>query len=267
MKAQTRHRNKTVIYFWLKTKIIWTAHYKGNVKIFSPRLSDHFHTVHLACTQESPSNERTETNTLNKRQHKPISKRKREEKTTKKIKNPSSNKKKTKNKNNDCTVTKYFGLVLGHAVGRWVAWRQQRRRHKRCENQLRSSLKGSTFPPFSRFCNRIKLAGWGFSCVGGLQGESKWLLTTIKSAVRWNLSSTCEILTAFRRKLKTAHFLTTGLCTDAFPPSLPSPIFVPDHPHSGPTPSLPTPHYVPFHFQKSFNNHLQTYKKQKKCAR
>lgn len=43
--------NKTVIYFWMKTKIVWTAHYKGIFKIFSPRLSDHFHTVHLACTQ------------------------------------------------------------------------------------------------------------------------------------------------------------------------------------------------------------------------
>lgn len=32
-----------------ETKIVWTAHYKGIVKIFSPRLSDHFHTVHLAC--------------------------------------------------------------------------------------------------------------------------------------------------------------------------------------------------------------------------
>lgn len=29
---ERRPRNKTVIYFWLKTKIIWTAHYKGKVK-------------------------------------------------------------------------------------------------------------------------------------------------------------------------------------------------------------------------------------------
>lgn len=58
-KDTWRHsHNKTVIYYlffccchWLKTRIVWTAHYKGIVKIFSPRLSDHFHTVHLACTR------------------------------------------------------------------------------------------------------------------------------------------------------------------------------------------------------------------------
>lgn len=118
-KNTQRHSlNKTVIYFWPKTKIVWTAHYKGIVKIFSPRLSDHFHTVHLACTrhllQTKEKQEEKKTNSK-VRSNKPKKKKK------KKSKSPSPSSRRM----TDCTITKHFGLVLSHRERNRIAWRKQ----------------------------------------------------------------------------------------------------------------------------------------------
>lgn len=104
-KDTWRHsHNKTVIYYlffccchWLKTRIVWTAHYKGIVKIFSPRLSDHFHTVHLACTRYL----------LQMKEQK-----KREAHLPKK-----------KRKMTDCTITKQFGSKPQREMPR-ACWQQ-----------------------------------------------------------------------------------------------------------------------------------------------
>lgn len=112
-KIRTHSLNKTVIYFWLKTKIVWTAHYKG-IKIFSPRLSDHFHTIHLACTRQLLQIQEKQKNTLNKRRNKPISKEKKRKSRSPSCKNMT-----------DCTITKYFGLVPSHRERNRIVWRQQ----------------------------------------------------------------------------------------------------------------------------------------------
>lgn len=112
-KAWQHSLNKTVIYFWLKTKIVWTAHYKGIVKIFSPRLSDHFHTVHLACTHNLLQMKGKQKRILNK---------------------PVCNKKKKEEKIHwSCRkMTEHFGLVPSHKrkkPNRRAV--QQHKRHKR----------------------------------------------------------------------------------------------------------------------------------------
>lgn len=51
----------------MKTKTVRTAHYKGTV--FSPRLSKHFHTVHLACTRHLLQIKKKETKEEKKKAH------------------------------------------------------------------------------------------------------------------------------------------------------------------------------------------------------
>lgn len=88
-RNQERHpRNKTVIYFWLKTKS--SEQHITRAKLRPPPAQWSLSYSTLGMYAESPSNERTETDTPNKRQQKPVSK----ERTNKiiKIQNPSSNK-------------------------------------------------------------------------------------------------------------------------------------------------------------------------------
>lgn len=105
-----------------------------------------------------------------------------ERNTTKK--NPSSNKK--KDKKSDCTVTKYFGLVLGHAVdaGSPGNSRRWRRRHKRCNNQRRSSGVKWHFPPLGFVIRSSWLIGSFVVSKGrgkNLQVESKCCICLLQS--------------------------------------------------------------------------------------
>lgn len=95
----------------MKTKIVWTAHYKGIVKIFPPQGSVNTfiqYTWHVHGISFKWKKKRR------KRRNKPICKRRK-----RKSRSPSGR------KMTDCTITKHFGLVLSHRERCWFVWQQQ----------------------------------------------------------------------------------------------------------------------------------------------
>lgn len=90
--------------------------------------------------------------------------------------------------------------------------------------------------------------------------ESKMLLLfiTIKSATRQKLSSAYEVEQV---RTKDGPVSDDGFC--AHKPSSPSRLTTLFRTILAQT-SLSALHFVPFHFQKSFNNRSQTYKKERK---
>lgn len=120
-KTRRRSLNKTVIYFGLKTKIVWTAHYKGNVKKYFAKAQWSLSYSTLNMYMASPSNERQRGKIILLTREE-ISLFPRKNKQTKEIKDPSCR------KMTDCTLTKHFGLVLNHRERNEIIWH---RRHKR----------------------------------------------------------------------------------------------------------------------------------------
>lgn len=164
------------------------------LRSFPPRLSDHFPTVHLACTQNLLQMKEQKQQLSTRGNASPLQERE------KKKENPSSSKKKRKKAR---WLYSYQVFWFGFRPRSWDAGspgnsRRRRRRHKRCDNQARSSGVEGLFPPSAPAEASSQLVG-SFCCkqrsgkelTRGI--EMLLLFITIKSATQQKLSSAYEV--------------------------------------------------------------------------